>query len=153
MNNAPTGNGTPEVGSGFLEISEKGFGFLRSADHHFQPKPTDIFVTPDTIKKNFLREGALVEGALNPPHRGQQSAAQVGRARQRDAVQRLHQSVPVREPDHDRSHRKVSARDDIRPARDARHRHRDPIGKGTRGIIVAPPRTGKTTFSSKSPMR
>src|ERR1041385_6030974 len=63
-------NGTPEIGSGYLEVSEKGFGFLRSSEHHFSPKATDIFVTPDTIKKNFLREGALVEGALNPPHRG-----------------------------------------------------------------------------------
>jgi transcription termination factor Rho len=57
MSNAPQGNGTPEIGSGYLEISEKGFGFLRSSDHHFSPKATDIFVTPDTIKKNFLREG------------------------------------------------------------------------------------------------
>ena len=53
MNNAST----PVLGSGYLEISEKGFGFLRSAEHHYQPKPTDIFVTPDTIKKNFLRNG------------------------------------------------------------------------------------------------
>src|SRR5438876_3926503 len=63
-------NGTPEYGSGYLEISEKGFGFLRSADNHFQPKPTDIFVTPDTIKKNFLREGCYVVGPTQPPHRG-----------------------------------------------------------------------------------
>src|SRR6266545_1667379 len=63
-------NGTPDYGSGYLEISEKGFGFLRSADNHFQPKPTDIFVTPDTIKKNYLREGSLVAGPLQPPHRG-----------------------------------------------------------------------------------
>src|ERR1051325_8488400 len=59
-----------DFGSGYLEISEKGFGFLRSAQHHFQPKPTDIFVTPDTIKKNFLREGCLVAGPTQPPHRG-----------------------------------------------------------------------------------
>src|SRR5438132_709035 len=63
-------NGTPDYGTGYLEISEKGFGFLRSAENHFQPKPTDIFVTPDTIKKNFLREGSLVAGPLQPPHRG-----------------------------------------------------------------------------------
>ena len=60
----------PEFGSGFLEISEKGFGFLRSEEHRFQPKPTDIFVTPDTIKKRFLREGCFVYGSLQPPHRG-----------------------------------------------------------------------------------
>src|SRR5258706_12141366 len=66
-----TGNNTgTESGSGYLEISEKGFGFLRSAENHFQPKPTDIFVTPDTIKKNFLREGCFVEDPTQPPHRG-----------------------------------------------------------------------------------
>lgn len=60
----------PDVGSGYLEISEKGFGFLRTPEAHFHPKPTDVFVTPDTIKKAFLREGCLVAGALQPPHRG-----------------------------------------------------------------------------------
>src|SRR5512143_2689926 len=59
-----------EFGSGYLEISEKGFGFLRSPENHFHPKPTDIFVTPDTIKRNFLREGSLVAGSTQPPHRG-----------------------------------------------------------------------------------
>ncbi|MEI7808972.1 MAG: transcription termination factor Rho, partial [Verrucomicrobiota bacterium] len=39
----------PNYGCGYLEISEKGFGFLRTAQNHFHPKPTDIFVTPDTI--------------------------------------------------------------------------------------------------------
>ena len=39
-----------DSGSGYLEIAEKGFGFLRTAQNHFSPKPTDIFVTPDTIK-------------------------------------------------------------------------------------------------------
>ncbi len=68
MSKAPSA--ASEYGSGYLEISEKGFGFLRSSENHFQPKPTDIFVTPDTIKRNFLREGSLVAGPLQPPHRG-----------------------------------------------------------------------------------
>src|SRR5437899_11200335 len=59
-----------DYGDGYLEISEKGFGFLRTAQNHFHPKPTDIFVTPDTIKRNFLREGSLVAGPTQPPHRG-----------------------------------------------------------------------------------
>ena len=70
MSNAPSAAAAVETGAGFLEISEKGFGFLRSSDNHFQPKPSDIFVTPDTIKKNFLREGCHVAGTLQPPHRG-----------------------------------------------------------------------------------
>src|ERR1051326_4279079 len=63
-------NATFEKGAGYLEISEKGFGFLRTAENHFHPKPADIFVTPDTIKRSFLREGSLVEGPTQPPHRG-----------------------------------------------------------------------------------
>src|SRR5262249_24702241 len=71
MSTAP--NGTPETGAGYLEISEKGFGFLRSWKTPFHPKPTDIFAPPDTIKRNFLREGCLGAGPLQPPHRGSSS--------------------------------------------------------------------------------
>src|SRR6266702_1015698 len=66
-NNNP---GAAVAGSGYLEISEKGFGFLRTSKNHFHPKPTDIFVTPDTIKRSFLREGSHVAGPTQPPHRG-----------------------------------------------------------------------------------
>ncbi|MCX8092084.1 MAG: transcription termination factor Rho, partial [Verrucomicrobiae bacterium] len=70
MSNTAEENGGNNYGSGYLEISEKGFGFLRTAANHFHPKPTDIFVTPDTIKRHFLREGSLVCGPTQPPHRG-----------------------------------------------------------------------------------
>src|ERR1700710_2764654 len=72
MNNKPgaDGGGPTEQGSGYLEISEKRFGFLRTSQNHFHPKPTDIFVTPDTFKRNFLREGSQVVGTTQPPHRG-----------------------------------------------------------------------------------
>ena len=70
MSTENTNSNGQEIGSGFLEISEKGFGFLRTAQNHFHPKPTDIFVTPDTIKRSFLREGSHVEGPTQPPHRG-----------------------------------------------------------------------------------
>src|SRR5437660_12854257 len=69
-NNKSEKTTTNDYGSGYLEISEKGFGFLRTAQNHFHPKPSDIFVTPDTIKRNFLREGSLVAGPTQPPHRG-----------------------------------------------------------------------------------
>ena len=51
------GKSNGALGAGFLEVSDKGFGFLRTSEQHYCPKPTDIFVTPDTIKRNFLREG------------------------------------------------------------------------------------------------
>jgi len=74
--NNNTKTDTADYGAGFLEISEKGFGFLRTAQNHYHPKPTDIFVTPDTIKRNFLREGSLVAGPAAAP--GQQPATQGG---------------------------------------------------------------------------
>ena len=143
---ATHGNGTPEIGSGYLEISEKGFGFLRSSDHHFAPKATDIFVTPDTIKKNFLREGALVEGALNPPHRGANP--------QLKSVEKVN-GMPFQDYTKAVRFENLTTIDPVEKFRLEttpellETRIIDlvtPIGKGTRGIIVAPPRTGKTTI-------
>src|SRR5258706_6914276 len=139
-------NATPESGSGYLEISEKGFGFLRSPDNHFHPKPTDIFVTPDTIKRNFLREGCLVSGPLQPPHRGNSS-----QLRSVDKVNdmlfadytkavRFENLTTIDPLD---KFRLETAPDLIET------RIIDlvtPLVKGTRGLIVAPPRTGKTTI-------
>jgi transcription termination factor Rho len=139
-------NSVPERGSGYLEISEKGFGFLRSPESRFQPKPTDIFVTPDTIKRNFLREGCEVLGTLQPPHRG--SSPQL-----RD-VEMVNQ-MPF--GDYTKSVRfenltSIDPTDKFRLETSPdllETRIIDlvtPIGRGTRGIIVAPPRTGKTTI-------
>ncbi len=93
-------NTATEFGSGYLEISEKGFGFLRTAQNHFHPKPTDIFVTPDTIKRNFLREGCLVAGPTQPPHRGNSPQLKTVDTGQRHAVRGLHQGGALREPHH-----------------------------------------------------
>ncbi|NBR85782.1 MAG: transcription termination factor Rho, partial [Verrucomicrobia bacterium] len=136
---------TPEIGSGYLEIAEKGFGFLRSIENKFQPKPTDVFVTPDCIKKNFLREGVLVEGRLQPPHRG--SSPQL-----REVINVS--GLPFQEYTRQARFENLTSIDPIDKFRLEttpdllETRVIDlvtPIGKGTRGIIVAPPRTGKTT--------
>ena len=144
MSNAP--NGTPEYGGGYLEISEKGFGFLRSTDNHFHPKPTDIFVTPDTIKKNFLREGCLVAGPLQPPHRGNSPQLRNVDKVNDMAFDEYVRSVrfenlttidPIEKFNLETSPDLLETRiiDLVTP-----------VGKGTRGLIVAPPRTGKTTI-------
>ena len=139
-------NAASEPGSGYLEISEKGFGFLRSPAHHYQPKPTDIFVTPDTIKKNFLREGCLVEGPTQPPHRGTSP--------QLKDVDKVN-SMPFQEYTRAMRFENLTTIDPIEKFRlettpdILETRIIDlvtPIGKGTRGLIVAPPRTGKTTI-------
>ncbi len=137
---------TPDYGSGFLEIAEKGFGFLRSADHHFQPKPTDIFVTPDTIKKHFLREGCQVSGTLQPPHRGNNP-----QLREVDKVNGMAFADYVKAMRFEN----LTTIDPLEKFRlettpdQLEMRIIDlvtPIGKGTRGLIVSPPRTGKTTI-------
>jgi transcription termination factor Rho len=139
-------NAVPAVGSGYLEISEKGFGFLRTPDNHFHPKPTDVFVTPDTIKRHFLREGCLVKGTLQPPHRG--SSPQLREVLEVNGMPFSEYTKAVRFEnlttiDPVEKFRLETTPDLIET------RIIDlvtPIGKGTRGLIVAPPRTGKTTI-------
>ncbi len=137
---------TGDYGSGYLEISEKGFGFLRTAENHFHPKPTDIFVTPDTIKRNFLREGSLVAGPTQPPHRGNSP--------QLKAVDKVNE-IPFEQYTKTVRFENLTTIDPIEKFRLETSpdlletRVIDmvtPIGKGTRGLIVASPRTGKTTI-------
>src|SRR5215204_3197423 len=137
---------TNDYGAGYLEISEKGFGFLRTAQNHFHPKPTDIFVTPDTIKRNFLREGSLVAGPTQPPHRGNspqlKSVEKVNDMVFEDYTKAMRfENLTTIDPIE--KFRLETAPDLIET------RVIDmvtPLGKGTRGLIVAPPRTGKTTI-------
>src|ERR1700761_7307166 len=145
MNPAPSATAA-DYGSGYLEISEKGFGFLRTRENNYHPKPSDIFVTPDTIKRNFLREGCLVEGETQPPHRGNspqlRSVDKVndmpfGDYTKAVRFENLTSIDPIQKF-------QLETAPDILETRVI-----DlvtPIGKGTRGLIVAPPRTGKTTI-------
>jgi transcription termination factor Rho len=135
-----------ESGSGYLEISEKGFGFLRTPQNHFHPKPTDIFVTPDTIKRNFLREGSLVAGPTQPPHRGTspqlRSVDQVNGMRFEDYTKSVRfENLTTIDPI---EKFKLETTPDLIETRVIDMV--TPLGKGTRGLIVAPPRTGKTTI-------
>ena len=133
-------------GEGYLEIAEKGFGFLRSPEQHFSPKPSDIFVTPDTIKRNFLREGSFIKAVTQPPHRGHNPQlreileingmppAEYGQVVR---IENLTTIDPIEKFKLETTPDALETRiiDLVTP-----------IGKGTRGLIVAPPRTGKTTI-------
>jgi transcription termination factor Rho len=145
---APTTNGQSQQnqGDGYLEISDKGFGFLRTPHHNFAPKPSDIFVTPDTIKRNFLREGCHIIGVTQPPHRGTspqlKSVESVNGVPFADYLkttryENLTTIDPIEKFTLETSPDIIETRiiDLVTP-----------IGKGTRGLIVAPPRTGKTTI-------
>ncbi len=143
-----TNNGekSSDSGSGFLEISEKGFGFLRTAQNHYHPKPTDIFVTPDTIRRSFLREGSHIVGPTQPPHRGTspqlKAVEKVNDMPFEDYVKAVRfENLTTIDPI---EKFKLETDPDLIETRVI-----DlvtPIGKGTRGLIVAPPRTGKTTI-------
>jgi transcription termination factor Rho len=146
MNSEVHGNGSADYGAGYLEISEKGFGFLRTQQNHYQPKPSDIFVTPDTIKRNYLREGCLIEGPTQPPHRGTSPQLKaVDRINERPyddylkavRFENLTTIDPIEKINLETTPDLIETRiiDLVTP-----------IGKGTRGLIVAPPRTGKTTI-------
>ena len=141
MSTDSNNNNGQESGSGYLEISEKGFGFLRTSQNHFHPKPTDIFVTPDTIKRNFLREGSFIVGPTQPPHRGTSP--------QLKAVEKVN-DMPF--DDYTKSSRfeNLTTIDPIEKFRLEtapdliETRVIDlvtPVGKGTRGLIVSPPRS------------
>jgi transcription termination factor Rho len=137
---------TSNYGSGFLEISEKGFGFLRTVANHFHPKPTDIFVTPDTIRRSFLREGSYVAGPTQPPHRGTspqlKAVDKVNEMPFEDYVKAVRfENLTTIDPI---EKFKLETGPDLIETRVI-----DlvtPIGRGTRGLIVSPPRSGKTTI-------
>ncbi len=138
-------NNPANHGSGYLEVSEKGFGFLRTEENHFHPKPSDIFVTPDTIKRSFLREGSFIVGPTQPPHRGTSP--------QLKGVEMVN-NMPFEEYTKAVRFENLTTIDPIEKFKLETSpdlietRVIDmvtPIGKGTRGLIVSPPRSGKTT--------
>jgi transcription termination factor Rho len=135
---------------GVLEILQDGFGFLRSADESYLAGPDDIYVSPSQIKRFDLRTGDTVMGQVRPPKEGERYLA----------LLKVEQ-VNFEEPDKTK-HR--IAFDNLRPRYpDARIRLErkvgdlsmrvvdllSPIGKGQRGLIVAPPKAGKTILMQK----
>ena len=135
-------------GSGVLEIMPDGYGFLRSSDYNYLSSPDDIYVTQAQIKNYGLKTGDVIEGSIRPPHEGEKyfPLCEVrlinGRTPEfvRDRVPFEH-LVPLF-PDEkfnleSRLHPNISTRIVDMFA---------PIGKGQRGLIVAPPKTGKTVL-------
>jgi len=127
-----------------VEISGKGFGFIRDAKRGFSQHPADIFVTPELVRRYNLRDGQWIKGDIRRGGRGSQ----------------LHRLVEINGDDPEKN-RVLPAFDELTvispmeritlettPERTTT-RIIDlftPIGKGQRGLIVAPPRTGKTTL-------
>ena len=133
-----------QYGEGIVEVSGKGFGFLREAKRSFVQTPADIFVTPEVCRKYNLRDGQWIKGEVRRSSRGPQ-------------LFRLTE-LNGKDPEQYRNLPNFEELTTINPKKrikletvPERYTTRvmdlmTPIGKGQRGLIVAPPRTGKTTL-------
>jgi transcription termination factor Rho len=134
-------------GEGVLEILPDGFGFLRAPDANYLPGPDDIYVSPSQIRRFGLRTGDTVAGQIRPPKEGERyfallKVAEVnfedpGKMKEKTFFDNLTPLYPEEHIILETSHDNIAARvmDLV-----------SPIGKGQRGLIVAPPRTGKTVL-------
>jgi transcription termination factor Rho len=138
------------IGQGVLEVLLDGFGFLRSADANYLAGPDDIYVSPQQIRKFALRTGDTVEGHIRGPKDGERYFAlvKINTINFEDPEKVRHKvhfdNLTPLYPD-ERLNMEIAdpTRKDFSP------RVIDmvaPIGKGQRGLIVAPPRTGKTVL-------
>jgi transcription termination factor Rho len=130
---------------GVLEILPDGYGFLRSPDYNYLPGPDDIYVSPSQIRKFDLKTGDTVSGQVRPPHEGEKYFALVkieavnfespDEARNKILFDNLTPLYPQERIKLETTRENASARvmDLLTP-----------IGKGQRGLIVSPPRAGKT---------
>ncbi|WP_456433350.1 transcription termination factor Rho [Thermosulfuriphilus sp.] len=134
-------------GEGVLEVLPEGFGFLRSPDSNYLPGPDDIYVSPSQIRRFSLRTGDTISGQIRPPKEGERYFALL-----------KVESINFDDPEIAKTKIMFDNLTPIYPNEWLRletdpdnysTRIIDlfiPIGKGQRGLIVAPPRTGKTVL-------
>jgi len=132
-------------GEGVLEILPDGFGFLRAPDYNYLPGPDDIYVSPSQIRRFSIRTGDTVSGQIRPPKEGERYFALL----KVDAIN-------YEDPEISRSKILFDNLTPYYPIKKIKLEHAPtdyttramdlvtPIGMGQRGMIVAPPRTGKT---------
>ena len=138
------------IGEGVVEVLQDGFGFLRSPEANYLPGPDDIYVSPSQIRRFSLRTGDTVEGEIRSPKEGERYFAllkvnainfeEPEKARHKihfDNLTPLYPDSAFRMELGDPTSKDYSARVIDLVA---------PLGKGQRGLIVAPPRTGKTVL-------
>ncbi len=138
------------IGEGVVEVLQDGFGFLRSAESNYLPGPDDIYISPSQIRRFGLRTGDTVEGPIRGPKEGERYFAllKVSTVNFEDPDKVRHKvhfdNLTPLYPD---ERLKLEIEDPTRKDYSARIIDIvSPIGKGQRGLIVAPPRTGKTVL-------
>jgi transcription termination factor Rho len=137
-------------GEGTLEVLPDGFGFLRSPDYNYLPCPDDIYISPSQIRRFGLRTGAVVAGQIRPPKENERYFA----------LLRV-EAINYQDPELLTQKAVFSDLTPLHPTRRLKLETADgdpnlrvvdlitPVGKGQRGLIVAPPRTGKTILLQK----
>lgn len=134
-------------GAGVLEILPDGFGFLRAVDYNYLPSPDDIYISPSQIRRFSLRTGDTIAGEVRPPKEGEKYFALLkvdtvnfelpDVARDKILFDNLTPLYPEEKLDLESDPENFSTRImDLFT----------PIGKGQRGLIVSPPRAGKTVL-------
>jgi len=135
---------------GVLETLNDGYGFLRSSDYNYLPSPDDIYISPSQIKRFSLRTGDLVTGQIRPPKEGERFFALLRveavngndpeKIRGRTLFDNLTPLYPTKRIKLESAPGEYSMRImDLL----------SPIGKGQRGMIVSPPKSGKTVLLQK----
>ncbi len=134
----------PTYAEGVVEVSGKGFGFLREAKRGYSATQNDIFITPEVIRDHNLRDGVFIKGETRRGPRGIQlfRATEIeGDAPEKFVNIPLFEELTTISPNKRIKLETVPERFTTR-VMDLM----TPVGKGQRGLIVAPPRTGKTTL-------
>ncbi|MBN2225385.1 MAG: transcription termination factor Rho [Deltaproteobacteria bacterium] len=132
-------------GVGVLETLPDGFGFLRAPDYSYLPGPDDIYVSPSQIRRFSLRTGDTISGQIRPPKEGERyfallkvesvNSSHPDTSRERIMFDNLTPLYPQEKLNLEYDRKKYSTRImDLFT----------PVGKGQRGLIVSPPKTGKT---------
>ncbi len=137
-------SGPPVEQEGILEISGKGFGFLREVSKEFRQTPDDVFVTPEIVRNFGLRDGLWVRAETQMGRRGPQLTKLLDiNGRDPDEFKTMPWFEELKAVNPDRRLQMETTQDRMTT------RLIDliaPIGRGQRGLIVAPPRSGKTTI-------
>ncbi len=134
----------PVFAEGIVEVSGKGFGFLRDPKRGFAQHPGDVFVTPEVCRKYNLRDGMWIRGEIRRGNRGPQLFRLVsieGEEQEEAKIYPLFEELTTINPNHWLKLETTPERYTTRVID-----LMAPIGRGQRGLIVAPPRTGKTTL-------
>ena len=137
-------------GEGVLEVLPDGFGFLRSPDYNYLPSPDDIYLSPSQIRRFGIRTGCIVQGQIRPPKEGERYFAMLRvEMINHESPEKVHENIPFDELTPLYPEERIVLETDPKNVDMRIVDLITPIGKGQRGLIVAPPRTGKTVLIQK----